>query len=343
YPAVRAHIPPALSHLPVRYRDYVLWQRERCDLPAMESQRQYWQKKLHGLQPLDFPTDRVRPATRTAAGGRVNVSIPGSLVHEARELARSEEASLFMVLLGVFQGLLHRYTSQDDVAVGSPIANRTQPEIENLIGFFVNTLVLRTEFSHNPTFRNLLVRVRNTVAEAFDNADVPFEEVVDRVSPGRDISYNPLFQTNFAFQPSYVRPVSMDGLVVSEIHLANTMTRFDLEMHVRNARDEMPGEIIYSTEIFNQNTIERFQRHYSNFLKAVVANPDYPIADLAILDESEYRQIVLDWNQTLRDIESQCIPALIEQQVKRVPDAPAIMCDGQILSYRQLNSRANQL
>ena len=247
-------------------------------------------------------------------------------------------------LLAAFQTLLHRYTGQDDIVVGSPIANRNRIEIEGLIGFFVNTLVLRTDHSGNPAFREVLRRVRETALEAYAHQDLPFEKLVEELRPDRDLSRSPLFQAMFVFQNAPVGELNCKGLNVSPMRMAGETTKFDLTLSVNEGAPGLRAGLQYRTDLFDDATITRFLGHFKMLLEGIVANPEQRISDLPILNEAERHQLLVEWNETKRDYpKDKCIHELFEEQVKRTPETVAVVFEDQQLTYRELNSQANQL
>ncbi len=249
-----------------------------------------------------------------------------------------------MTLLAAFQVLLFRYTGQEDIVVGSPIANRRRPEIEGLIGFFVNTLVLRADLSGNPSFRELLSRVKDTCVAADANQDLPFEKLVQELQPERDLSRNPLFQVMFVLQNATSPFSGISGLRIEPIELETTRSPFDLSLFLREREGKYIGYIEYSTDLFNRDRIERMAGHFQTLLEAIVADPDQSIATLPILTEAERRQLLVEWNDTAADYpKDKCIHQLFEEQVERTPDAIALEFEDKQITYRELNRRANQL
>jgi non-ribosomal peptide synthetase component F len=256
---------------------------------VLESQLSYWRAHLADLPLLNLPTDRTRPAVQTYRGATHNLELSNLTPLEA--LSQQEGVTLFMTLLAAFQTLLHRYTGQGDIVVGSPIANRNHSELEPLIGFFVNSLVLRVDLSDNPTFRELLARVREITLAAYDHQDLPFEKLVEELHPERDLSRNPLFQVVFALQNAPMQPLELPGLTLNPLKFDVSTTRFDLELHLweqghglSGLWEEMSGGlrgfVAYNTDLFDASTIARMCQHFQTLLEGIVANPDAQIADL---------------------------------------------------------------
>ena len=337
--------PSPLAELPVQYADFAEWQREWLTKGNLERQLQYWKQQLGGEFPvLELPTDRVRPPRQSFRGAVRRFALSEELSAAIKSLGRQEGATLFMTLLAAFQSLLHRYTNQTDILVGTGIANRNRAEIESLIGFFVNTLVLRTDFGGRPTFRELLRRVRDLTLGAYAHQDLPFERVVEELQPARDLSRNPIFQVSFALQNAPMQELELPGLVLRTQEFESLTTRFDLECHVWDVAGGLQGFLFYSTDLFAEATIERLIEHYRKFLEEVVANPDQRVSEIQFLPEDERRKLLLEWNETqhpaTRDI---CVHDLFEEQVAKTPGALAVEFAGEQLTYAELNERANRL
>ena len=345
YQAFANEEPSPLADLPIQYADFAVWQRDWLRGEVLENQLSYWKKQLGGIPAvLNFPTDRPRPARQSYRGARQSIELSSELTQRLKTLSRKEGVTLYMTLLAAFQTLLHRYTGQDDIVVGSPIANRNRIEIEGLIGFFVNTLVLRTDHSGNPTFRELLRRVRETALEAYAHQDLPFEKLVEELRPDRDLSRSPLFQAMFVFQNAPVGELNCKGLNVSPMRMAGETTKFDLTLSVNEGAPGLRAGLQYSTDLFDDATITRFLGHFKILLEGIVANPEQRISDLPMLTEAERHQVLVEWNETKRDYpKDKCIHQLFEEQVKRTPETVAVVFEDQQLTYRELNSQANQL
>jgi len=344
YRAFFAEQEPSLADLPIQYQDYAGWQRQWLQGELLEAQLTYWKKQLNNIATLQLPTDHPRPARQTFNGAHLSAAIPKELANRLKAFSNQENATLFMTLLAVFQVLLHRYTGQDDIAVGSPIAGRTRPEIENMIGFFVNTLVLRTQFTGPLHFREVLYQVRETALAAYAHQDVPFELLVQELQPQRDLSHSPLFQVLFNFRNIPEQAFELPELEICPINEESGVAKFDLSLAVIDHNGELAATIEYNTDLFRTETIERMLGHYHTLLQAVVATPDEPIATLPLLTSAEEHQLLVEWNSTKRDYSHDlCVHHLFEAQVECTPDAVAVVCEGQHLTYRELNTRANQL
>jgi amino acid adenylation domain-containing protein len=334
-----------LPHLPVRYVDYSIWQREWLKGRELESQLVYWRRQLRGPVPLlELPTDHPRPAVQTFQGARLSVVISEALTTALRELSRQEGVTLFMTLVAAFKTLLGRYAGQEDVVLGFPITNRNRPDIESVVGFFVNTLVLRTDLAGNPSFRDLLGRVRKVCLEAFAHQDLPFEKLVEELRPERDMTRNPLFQVMFVFQIPESSEVSLQGLRSQPMQVDVGTSKFDLTLSLAEREKKLTGFIEYSTDLFDRSTIERMMGHFQMLLEGIVANPDQPMSTFPFLTETERHQLLVEWNDTATEYpKDSCIHELFEAQAGRTPEAIAVEFDGKQLTYQELNQQANRL
>ena len=337
---------PELPHLPIQFADFAVWQRDKLQGELYKNQLAYWKNKLAGpLTTLNLPADYPRPARQTFEGEQQSLILPLSLTEQLKALAHQERVTLYMLLLAAFKVLLYRYSGQTDIMVGSPVANRNRKEIEGLIGFFVNTLVLRTDLGQAPTFRQLLQRVRETALEAYAHQSVTFPQLVAELQPERDPTRSALFQVMFAFLPDPMPPVDIPGLVISAEEVDNGTAKFDLTLNLIETEQGIISAFEYNTNIFAASTITRLLDHFKTLLENIVAcDGQQSIGTIPLLSETERAQIVIDWNQTQVDYpQSHCLHQLIEAQVEQTPDAVAIVFEGQSLTYRQLNQRANQL
>jgi amino acid adenylation domain-containing protein/non-ribosomal peptide synthase protein (TIGR01720 family) len=344
---VRGEASP-LEPLPIQYADFALWQRGWLEGRELERQLSYWERQLADLPLLQLPTDRTRPAAQTYRGAQQRIEVPAALHQGLKGLSEQAGVTLFMTLLTGFKLLLHRYSGQEDIAVGLPIANRNRAEIEGLIGFFVNSLVLRTKLAGDPTFREVLGRVREAALDAYAHQDLPFERLVDELHPERDLSRNPLFQVMFQLQnelqPSSKRGAATPAPAARPLAVERGTTQFDIALDLWESSQSLGGQIEYSTDLFDHATITRMTGHFLTLLAGAVTNPDCRISELPLLPESERHRLVAEWNATERDYPRDAtICQLFEAQVRRTPDAPAVREAGEELSYRELNERANRL
>jgi amino acid adenylation domain-containing protein len=335
---------PALPALSIQYRDYALWQRDRFRRDTPVSELDYWKQRLAGLPALDLPADRPRPPRQSYRGGRQGIEFPETLTAALNEMSRREGATLFMTLLAAFQLLLYRYSGQEDFAVGSPAANRDRVEVEGLIGLFVNTLVLRADLSGGPSFRELLRRVREASLAAYQHQKIPFEKLVEELNPPRELGRHPLFQTMFVLQNTPGRSATPPDLTLAPIEVDNQTSQFDLSLYLRERAGRLIGFFEYAADLFEDATVERLARHFQTLLESIVANPERSIAALPVLAAAERRQLLIEWNDTAADYpRDACLHHLFEAQVERTPEAAALECDGNRLTYRELNRRANRL
>ncbi|MEH1884258.1 amino acid adenylation domain-containing protein [Nostoc sp.] len=336
---------PSLASLPIQYADFAIWQRNWLQGDVLHSQLSYWQQQLAKAPALlSLPTDRPRPFVQTFSGAYQEFALSKELTNGLTQLSQKQGVTLFMALLAAFDTLLYRYTGQEDILVGSPIANRDRSEIEGLIGFFVNTLVMRTDLSGNPSFSELLTRVREVALSAYTHQNLPFEMLVEALQPERDLSHTPLFQVMFFLQNAPMSEVELTGLTVTPLMTEGTTAKFDLTLIMQNTETGLVGVWEYNTDLFDASTIKRMSSHFVTLLEGIVTNPQQQISQLPLLTEVEQRQLLVEWNDTQADYPSdKCIHQLFEEQVKLTPDAVAVVFENQQLTYDQLNCRANQL
>nr|MDZ8062915.1 amino acid adenylation domain-containing protein [Nostoc sp. EkiNYC01] len=337
--------PSLLEPLPIQYADFAIWQRQWLQGDVLQRQLSYWQEQLKDAPALlSLPTDRPRPAVQTFAGAYQQFALSLELTDKLTKLSQEQGCTLFMTLLAAYDTLLHRYTGQSDILVGSPIANRNRSEIEGLIGFFVNTLVMRTDLSGNPSFSELLGRVREMALQAYSHQDLPFEMLVEVLQPQRNLSHTPLFQVMFVLQNVPISNVELTGLTASLLPIESVTAKFDLTLAMENTASGLVGVWEYNTDLFDASAIARLANHFTTLLEGIVANPQQPISQLPLLTEFEQQQLLVEWNNTVLDYpQDKCIHQLFEEQVERTPDAVAVVFENQQLTYQQLNSRANQL
>ncbi|BAY12154.1 non-ribosomal peptide synthetase [Calothrix sp. NIES-2098] len=358
YTAFVQNQPLPLLELPLQYADFAHWQREWLQGEVLETQLAYWRQQLNGISMLDLPTDKKRPNIQTYQGAIEFLELPSQLTDALEALAQREDVTLFMILLAAFQTLLYRYTHQEDITVGSPIANRNRSEIERLIGFFVNSLVLRTNLSGNPTFKEMLGRVRDVTLGAYSHQNLPFEKLVEELHPERNLSYHPLFQVVFGFQNAPMSAIEMPGLVPSFINIDLQKIRFDLELNLWKCSEDfrslwgakwqlsegIRGVMVYNTALFEKATIIRMLEHLKILLASIVRNPEQPIANFSLLSAKELNRLIVEWNDTQADYpHNQCIHQLFQEQVEQHCNSIALSFDNQQITYRELNNRSNQL
>ncbi|WP_203854783.1 non-ribosomal peptide synthetase, partial [Dactylosporangium siamense] len=328
-----------LPALPVQYADFAAWQRRWLAGDALDAQLAAWRERLAGAPVLDLPADRPRPAVRSSAGAAIEFSVPAEVAAGLRAVSRAAGASMFMTAFGVFSMLLSRYTGQDDIAVGTPIANRNRAEIESLIGFFVNTLVLRTDLSGDPTFTELLARVRATTLDAYAHQDVPFERLVDELDVARDRSRTPLFQVLFNFIAGAEGPAPAAGVSAPR----PLPVKFDLTVTLAEAGDGLAGSVQYSTALFDTDRMLRLVSHLTGLLAEVAADPGAPLSALRMLDAAEV-DLVAGWNDTAADVPwTAGVLGAFAESVAATPDAVAVECGAERLTYRELDARSDAL
>ena len=337
---------PLLPELPIQYADYAIWQRHWMEAGERERQLEYWVARLGGQQPvLELPTDFARPAVMSYRGARLELDIDAALASGLKQMAQREGVSLFMILLASFQALLHRYSGQNDIRVGVPTANRNRVETERLIGFFVNTQVLKSEVDSQDPFSALLQQVKQTALGAQAHQDLPFEQLVEALQPERNLSHSPLFQVMFNHQTqglSTAAPVG--GLKVEGLRWDSHSAQFDLTLETVEHSDGLSAALIYATDLFGADTVARMAGHWQNLLRGIVTNPAQSIGELPLLSAAEHQAQLNDCNRSVVPApEKGFVHQLFEAQAARTPDAPALVIDGQRLSYGQLNARANQL
>ncbi|HEX7186485.1 MAG TPA: amino acid adenylation domain-containing protein [Thermoanaerobaculia bacterium] len=344
YEAFAAGRSSPLPELPVQYAGYSVWQRRYLQGAALEAKMAYWRERLAGVSGLQLPTDRPRPAVETFRGRQRAVGLPAELTRKLHGLALGEGVTLFMTLLAAFQALLLRYTGQTDVPVGSPVANRYRSDIEGIIGFFANTVVLRTDLSGNPSFRELLGRVREVTLGAYAHEDLPFEKLVEELQPERDMSRNPLFQVMCVLQNQPWPAFRMGDIELSPVLIDSATAKFDLTLFWRESDGVLRGVLEHNTDLFDDSTALRFYRHYEALLRAALEDPGRPAGALPLLGDAERHQILLEWNRPWTgEWAGRCVHLWVEEQVARTPEALAVIDGGRRLTYAELNARANRL
>ena len=343
YEAFCAGKPSPLAELPLQYGDFAAWQRESITGEKLAQQLAYWKRQLGGDLPvLELPADHPRPLQVTHAGADEFFDVTQNLTEKLNELSRSEGSTLFMALFAAFLTLLHRYTGQADILLGTGIAGRNHAQIEPLIGFFINNVVLRTDLSGNPTFRELLRRAREVALGAYEHQDVPFEKLVEELQPERDQSRQPFFQVMFNVQSAQVGEPEAAGLKMTPEDIGNQI-RFDLEFHLWIVPEGLAGPLIYNTDLFERATIVRMLGHFQTLLEGIAANPDTRLSDLPLLTKEETAQ-AREWSRSESEYERDlCVHELVTAEAARRPDAVALSYGERQLTYGQLNERANQL
>ncbi|MEC9375345.1 MAG: non-ribosomal peptide synthase/polyketide synthase, partial [Pseudomonadota bacterium] len=334
-----------LPVLPIQFADYAVWQREWLSGDELDRQLDYWKVHLQDAPALlQIPTDRPRAALQTFSGADVNLPLSAKISNNLRELAKQENVTLFMLLFSAFNVLLNRYTGADDLVVGSPIAGRTRTETEGLIGFFVNTLALRTNIADNPTFNELLQRVRKSTLDAYDHQELPFEKLVEELKPERNTSYSPVFQVVFALQEFPSDGINFFQTETSPLDFDTGSSKFDLILFVLDTPEKLSVSVEYNTDLFNENTIERLMNHYASLLSGIIEMPRAEISALPLMsrsERSEQLEIFENKKSDFNQIES--IHQLFEKQVISNPDNIALKFEEQELSYAELNTQSNRI
>ncbi len=332
-----------LPKLAIQYVDFANWQQKWLQSSARTTQLEYWRKQLQDCPcELSLPTDYPRPAVQTFQGARLSFVLSGELSHQLGLLAQKQGATVFMTLLAAFNVLLYRYSGQKDILVGSTVTSRDRAEISNLIGLFVNNLVFRTKLSGNPSFRELLDQVKETTIAALAHQELPFEDLVEQLQPERNLSQNALFQVMFILHNTPNQSIQIPGLVIEPLETQHSTTRFDLSLDMYETPSGLRGSLEYSTDLFQSATIERFVQHFQRLLQGIVENPEQSIAELPILTEREQQQIQ-GWNDTAVEIPNLWVYDLFAQQVEKTLDKIAVIFQERELTYRELNTKVNQL
>ena len=334
-----------LPELSIQYADFAQWQQEYLQGERLDQHLAYWRQQLAGAPPiLELPADHPRPAVQTFPGAYETFVLPKALSDALQKLSQQHQATLFMTLLTAFKILLYRYSGQDDLVVGSPIANRNRAELEELLGMFVNTLVLRTSLRGDPAFAEVLARVNETALAAYAHQDLPFEKLVEELQPERNLSAAPFFQVMFIYQNVPEREAALAGLTFEFMESYSGAAKFDLTLTMTNLPKGLFGAVEYNTDLFDTATIRRLLKHFETLLGGIVANPQQRISRLPLLPSEESRQLLHVWNETKRDYPPDaCFHHVFEAQVERTPEAVALVFDEQQLTYRELNYRANRL
>ncbi|WP_414578855.1 condensation domain-containing protein, partial [Anabaena sp. CCY 9402-a] len=317
--------PSPLPALPIQYADFAVWQRQWLQGEVFSKKINYWQKQLADAPPLlELPTDRPRPAIQTFRGSSRDFPLPLELTEQLNRLSQKFGVTLFMTLEAAFVTLLHRYSGQTDILIGSPIANRDRLEINTLIGFFVNTLVLRSRLENNPPFIELLQQVKQVALDAYAHQEVPFEQIVDTLQLKRNLSHTPLFQVMFALQNAPMSKLELPGLQLSQLPIEAITSKFDLTVSMTETPQGLIGNWEYNTDLFDDETISRMAGHFQNLITAIVANPQETVQQLPLLSDAERQQLLVDWNLTNTEyVLDQCLHQLFEEQVQKTPNAIA--------------------
>jgi amino acid adenylation domain-containing protein/non-ribosomal peptide synthase protein (TIGR01720 family) len=344
YDAFAADRPSPLRELTVQYLDFALWQRDWLSGEVLSRQLSYWRQRLAGTPPLDLVTDRPRPALRTYNGASEPVFLDRAVVEALTRLGQAEGGTLYISLAAVWKALLHHYTGQEDLTVGTLIANRTRPELEKIIGFFANTLALRTDLSGDPSFRQLVAREREVALGAYAHQDLPFEKLVDEIHPQRDLARTPIFQSLLILLNTPAQALDISGLAISELAIDNATSKFEMTLYMVQGEEGISGYLEYNTDLFDAATVRRFLDHFRALAEGVAADPRPPLSEFPWLSAAEARQLLTDWNATAADFPcDRCLHELIAAQAARTPGAVAVELEGERLTYKDLDSQANRL
>jgi amino acid adenylation domain-containing protein len=344
YEAFRRGEPSPLPELPVQYADFALWQRRWLEGKGLGDGLDYWRRQLAGLPPqLELPTDRPRPSAQTFGAEAYQVRLDAAQAEAVRRLTREHGVTLYMALLAAFAAVLSRYSGQDDVVIGSPVANRQEGESEGLVGFFVNTLCLRVRVRAGESFGELLARVRRTALEAYEHQDVPFERVVEELAPERSLSTTPVFQVVLAVQNAPVGWTATEGLEAETIAFGGLRVRYDLEVHAWEEGGEVGLTWLYNRDLFEGWRVEQMARHHVRLLEEGAANPGRAVGQIELLAGAERERVLVGWNETAREVGRTTLAEMFEAQAQRTPEAVAVVFQAQQLSYGELNRRANRL
>jgi amino acid adenylation domain-containing protein len=345
YNAFTGGEPGGLPPLPVQYADYASWQRNRLQGERIEVLLQFWRERLDGPPSvLNLPTDRPRPAMETYQGARLSFDLPRTLSEKLKDLARDHAATLFMVLLAAFRVLLHRYTGQEEIFIGTPVANRDRSELQGLIGLFANTLVMRNDVVGDPPFIELLHQERSATIDALAHQELPFEVLVEKLRPERSLSFSPLFQVMFALQEDPVRGLELPGLHCRLVEIDQGTAKFDLTLFMTVQEDRLNGMFEYNRDLFDNETIAGMAGHFILLLQGIAEDPARPVSAYPLLSEAERDRLLDQWNDTGRDEDlDRCVHRLFEKRAATIPDAIALAFGDECLTYRALDGRANTI
>jgi len=342
YAALLQDRQPTLPELQIQYTDFAAWQRNMINEEIMENQISYWMEHLNGSPAvLELPKDHPRPGTQSFDGAKHPLSIEGDLYQKLLALGKKEGCTLFMTLCAAFQVLLYRYSGSEDLVIATPIANRFKPEMEHLIGIFLNMLVLRSDLSGNPSFLEFLDRVKTNTLSAYEHQNVPFEKLVEKISPRRDMSYHPLFQVILQISPKH--KLNLEGLAVELFDFDSGTAQYDLALHLFEDVDGLKGYFEYNTGLFDKSTIDQLEVHFNRLLDSIVEDPKVRLLDIQIITEQE-KILISQWNNTARPYPKEnTLVGMFEDQVVKTPNSVALDFKGDQLTYKQLNEKANQL
>jgi amino acid adenylation domain-containing protein len=334
-----------LPELPIQYADYATWQREWMQGEVLQKHLDYWKAQLAGAPTLlELPTDRPRPARQSFEGARQFLRCPDGMLESFKALSRSEGTTMFMTMLAAFGTLLYRWSGQEDMLIGTPVSGRSRTELEPLIGYFSNSVVLRLALHGDPTFRELVQRIKDMSLAAYSHQDLPFEKLVVELQPDRDLSYSPMYQVMFSVGEQKDLGLDLPGLDISPIIIDRKIAKFDMTLGMTEFHKDLMCNIEYCSALFEPSTMARLANHFQNLLQGIMRNPDQRLSELPLLSQSERREMVFQWNAVQRDYPRDIfVHDLFEQHASRTPDATAVVYEDKRLSYRELNEQSNQL
>ncbi|AFY74910.1 amino acid adenylation enzyme/thioester reductase family protein [Synechococcus sp. PCC 7502] len=335
----------SLAPLPIQYADFSYWQKNWLQGEVLTQQLSYWKQQLANIPAiLELPTDRPRPNVQTYRGKSQKIKLSAEVSQRLRDLSQESGVTLFMTLLSAFGILLSRYSHQENIVIGSPIANRNRQETEKLIGFFANTLALKISIKNNPSFKELLKSVKEVCLDAYSHQDLPYEKLVEELKPERSLSHAPVFQVMFILQNTPQETLTLPDLTLQSIELKSQTSKFDISLSLTESRAGIMGTWEYNTDLFDDTTIEGMSSHFQVLLAGIIAEPDLQVKKLPILTEQEKHQLLIEWNDTSKEYpHDKCIHQLFEEQVERTPENIAVVFEDQQITYRELNNRVNQL
>jgi non-ribosomal peptide synthetase component F len=336
--------PSALPELPYQYSNYALWQRNLIKQDSFQSKIAFWKSRLQDTAPIQLPTDFTRPAVLSNKGNVHRFVLDSNLVSQLREIGKSQKTTLFMTLLAAYKILLYRYSGQEDICVGTPLAGRENREMEDLIGFFVNTLAMRTQMRGSMGFEELLKKIRTSTLEAFEFQQVPFEIIVEALGQERDLSRNPIFQVLFVLQNFPDFKVKIEGAELTEESFDHLTSQFDMTFELTEVDSGIVGIAEYNTNLYRPETIENFVNHFIQLLESIIKTPFEEIGKLKILSRREEIELTESFNSIIQTLPDQnTILDFFHEQVKKSPDAIAVLFEGKSLTYDSLNKKSNQL
>lgn len=333
-----------LPKLQIQYADYATWERNRYRDNMPEELLKYWSKQLANATTLQLPTDFTRPKNKDYEGGFQSITVSPLICEKLKTICKTEGTTLFMVILSAFQTLLHRYSGQTDIFTGTVVANRNRKEVENLAGFFMNTLVLRTNFDEEPTFIEVLRRVKKMTLDAYNHQDLPFDKLLEEIKPERDVCMTPLFQVMFILHNTQKVELELTGLKMQQIAAESAMAPFDLRLQLTETDEGLKGGFDYSTALFKPSTVKRMSEHLLRIMEHIADKPNTEVSQIPMLTEAEQSQILNDFNNTYSSYpKNKTIFKLFEEQAERTPDSTAVIFEGKKLSYKELNEKSNQI